>query len=127
MNPNQTTFTINVNAASGENYAGTFKIWKRLSHRLTLAKDERRRNLIGERAEYVPENIQQNAYILSTCEAHIIEAPSWYRDSANGMDLLDQEPVAEIFNQIVKVLAEVEGELTKKAKAATTELKAAVE
>jgi hypothetical protein len=60
---------------------------------------------------------------LATCQAHIIDAPKWWEKSGFGLDLLDEEPLVEIFNKIKEVQAEDRKELVTKAEAAAAELK----
>lgn len=122
MSINEATFSINVTAVSGENYAGTFKVRKRLSHGQTLRRDELRRELLGARGDSAPETMQKNAIILSVCAAHIIDAPRWWTQNSNGLDLLDSEPVMEVFDEISKIVQAVEDELTAKAAKAKEQL-----
>lgn len=123
MATNDTSFTINVTAASGESYAGTFRVRKRLSHGQTLRRDELRRELLGSRGESAPESMLKNAFILSTCAAYVIEGPRWWNENSNGLDLLDEEPIAEVFSQISKVITAVNEELDAKGKKAAEALK----
>lgn len=122
---NETSFTINVTAASGENYAGTFKVFKRLSHMQTLRRDELRRELLGARGESAPEAMYRSAFILSTCAAHVKDAPSWWKESSNGLDLLDEEPVSAVFAEISRVTSSATKELEEKANKAAEALKGA--
>lgn len=124
MSTNETNFTINVTAASGENFAGAFKIRKRLSHMQNLRRDEVRRSLLGTFPESAPESAHANAYMLSTCSVYIIDAPRWWKESNNGLDLLDPEPVAEVFSNIQKAIEAANAELTKKSEQATETIKA---
>lgn len=124
MSSNETSFSVNVTAqASGENFAGSFKVRKRLSHMQSLRRDELRRELLGARAENAPDAMKQNAYILSTCAAYIIDGPRWWGETNNGLDLVDEEPVAAVFAEISKVQEAVTKELEEKAKKATEILK----
>lgn len=124
MSSNEATFSINITAASGENYAGAFTIRKRLSHMQSLRRDELRRELLGNKPEQAPVEMRENAYILSTCAAYVVKAPRWWTENANGVELVDIEPVAEVFKEIDKVITKVEAELTAKDVKATEALKA---
>ncbi len=126
MSINESNFTINVTAASGENFAGAFKIRKRLSHMQNLRRDEIRRSLLGTFPEFAPESVHTNAYMLSTCSVYVIDAPRWWKESNNGLDLLDPEPVAEVFSAIQKVIEASTKELAQKSEQATEVLKAEV-
>jgi len=124
MATNETSFTINVTAASGENYAGTFIVRRRLSHMQTLRRDELRRELLGSKPDAAPDSLKQNAYILSTCAAYVKEAPSWWTNASNGVDLLDEEPVGAVFQEILKIQDQLNKELEEKAEKAKLALKA---
>lgn len=125
MSINEETFSVNVTAASGENYAGTFKVRRRLSHMQFLRADELRRELVGAKPEFAPEDVRKNAYILSTCAAHVISAPSWWTDNSNGVDLLDEEPVSAVFEQVEKIRDTVAKELQAKRQKSEEALKSA--
>lgn len=124
MSLNESSFSINVEASSGELFAGPFKCRRRLSHMQSLRRDELRRELLGSKGENAPETMRQNAYILSTCAAYVIDGPRWWNESSNGLDLFDEEPVAAVFEEISKVMKAVNAELEAKAKKATEALKA---
>jgi hypothetical protein len=127
MSSNEATFNINVTAASGENYAGSFTIRKRLSHMQNLRRDELRRELLGKMPDQAPMEFRENAYILSTCVAYVIKAPRWWTENNNGLELVDIEPIAEVFREIDKVVSQTENELAQKDAKATEVLKQQVE
>lgn len=124
MSINETSFSINVTAASGEAYAGAFKVRRRLSHMQGLRRDELRRELLGTKPEDADKELRYNAFILSTCAAYVIDGPRWWNESSNGIDLFDTEPVAAVFNEISKVIDAVNEELTSKSKKAVEAMKA---
>lgn len=90
-----------------------------------LRRDELRRELLGSRGDSAPETLKQNAYILSTCAAYVADGPRWWNESNNGLDLLDEEPVAAVFAEVSKIQEAVAKELEEKAKKATETLKMA--
>lgn len=124
MSLNESSFSINITAASGEAFAGTFKVRRRLSHMQSLRRDELRRELLGAKGEEAPHDLKYNAFILSTCAAYVIDGPRWWNESSNGVELFDTEPVAAVFNEISKVLDAVAAELESKSKKAVETLKA---
>lgn len=124
MSSNEANFSINVTTAAGENFAGNFTVRKRLSHMQSLRRDELRRELLGAKPESAPQEMRENAYILSTCAAYVKNAPKWWTENGNGTELVDIEPVAEVFKEIDKVIGKVEEELGLKDKKATETLKA---
>lgn len=104
MDTNETTFSINVSGEGDAKYLGEFKMRLRLSHFQSLRKDELRRELLGTNPQFAPDEVFKSAYILSTCAAYIIDGPKWWLNSNSGRDLLDEEPVAAVFEQIEKNL-----------------------
>lgn len=124
MSLNESSFSINITAASGESFAGAFKVRRRLSHMQSLRRDELRRELLGAKGEDAPTDLKYNAFILSTCAAYVIDGPRWWNESNNGVELFDTEPVAAVFNEISKVLDAVAAELESKSKKAVEALKA---
>lgn len=125
MSLNESSFSINVTTDSGENYAGTFTCRRRLSHLQNLKKDELRRTLLGSHPDQAPDLVKQNAFILSTVAAYIVEGPRWWSESNFGQDLFDESPVAAVFEQISMVIKTVNDELEAKAKKAQESLKTA--
>lgn len=123
MSSNESTFSVNVTSLSGNSYVGQFRVRRRLSFLQEFRKDELRRELLGAKPEYAPPDLARSAYMLSVCSSHVIDAPTWWRDASNGVDLLDGEPLAAVYSEIDKVLQGVEKELKDKEDAAKKVLK----
>ena len=118
MNNNEKSFTINCVGASGERWAGEFKVKTRLSHRDNLRRDGFRRDLLGSSASTASPEASATAELFSTIWAHLLNAPTWWNSMGNGLDLSDEEPVLEVFNQIVEVRKNEQAEMEKKAEEA---------
>jgi hypothetical protein len=124
MSINESSFSINVTSLSGENYAGAFKARKRLSHIQTLRRDELRRELLGAKPEVAPDELKKNAFILSTCAAYVFDGPRWWLESDSGQSLVDEEPVAAVYEEVAKVVKAVNDELEAKQKKSLEAMKA---
>jgi hypothetical protein len=122
MADNGVTFNLNVVGESGERWIGTFKIKTRLSHKDTLSKDGFRRDLLGGSPGEPSLQAATTAELLATIWVHLQEAPQWWKSSNNGLDLEDEEPILEIFNEIVKVTKAAAEARAKKVEAAKADL-----
>ncbi len=126
----ESSFTISVSGdASGELYRGLFKVKTLMSHRDHLDRDRLRREYLGPGA--TQDNVSPRA--LSTAEAfsqlqvRILEAPSWWTTSNNGLSLADDNVVGEIYEAALKAEADRVAEVQKKAEEAKLGLAASAE
>jgi hypothetical protein len=112
-----TEYELNVTGSSGEIYRGIFKIKPQLTYRDTLRMDQKRRELVGGNAEFPSIDAQNISHVMAKISAHLVVSesspfPCWWKDSNNGLDLVDSEPIEALYNKV----AEVEGEYIKKIK-----------
>ncbi len=123
INLPEKSFTIKVKGeVSEEEYAGVFKCRPALSHSLQLDKDRIRREYLGERPAEASPRAQNAAEIFSTLAVHIISAPAWWMESRGGIDLLDDQVVANVYGEVTKKIAEFHKELKDRAEAAKKDL-----
>lgn len=121
---NAIEFTINViGESTGERWTGTFKARPRLSHRLELAMNQRFRELLGKDPEHASERAITQADVFSQLSAHLTEWPKWWAEMGFGLDLEDDNVVAEIFDNIVRIRKEANEALKKRAEDAQAEIK----
>lgn len=121
-------FSISVTGeATGEKWTGAFKCKTRLSHRDQLRLDQVRRDLLGPNPDGASPRAQNQAEVFSFIVAHLIDAPNWWRSNDNGLDLEDDNVVAEVYAQITKAKAEATEKLKKAAGEAEREIKAEVQ
>jgi len=120
---NEATFTMDITAASGERYAGTFRVLKRLTRQQALRLDALRRELLGPNPFGATEEVLLSSLYLATCSIHVLDAPKWYTNSNRGLDLLDEEPIKFIYEKIMALQEEDRKALEEKAKEAAKELK----
>ena len=121
-------FSVSVTGeVTGETFKGVFKAVPRLSHRDNLRRDQLRRDLLGGRPEDASPDAMNVSLVFSKIWVHLTESPSWWRDSGNGVNLLDEAPVAAVFDNVARIEREAIGavkkQAEKQAEAAAEELK----
>ena len=108
-----TSFTVNITGdTTGRVYSGKFLVKTLLSRRDNFVADERRRMLLGSSPQAASPNVQGEAYIFGQLSVRILEAPKFWMDSDNGLDLEDANVIGEVF----KIAMEKEEEYTKSLK-----------
>lgn len=122
-NKYEKTFVVRVTGENtGELFQGTFTVKTRLSHRDHLNRDNLRRQLLGERPEHASERAITSSEIFSQCSVRIVEAPSWWTGSDNGLGMSDDNVPIEVYTEAVKAEADAIEEVKKAAEKAKTEL-----
>jgi hypothetical protein len=118
-------FSVSVDGeTTGENFKGVFKAIPRLSHRDQLRRDQLRRDLLGGKAEGASDDALNVSLVFSKIWVHIVEAPSWWKDSGNGVNLLDEAPVAAVYDNVTRIEREAIEAVLKKSEAAKEALAA---
>ena len=118
-------FSISVEGEiTGEMFKGVFKCVPRLSHAGNLRRDQMRRDILGPKPEEASPDAQNISMVFSKIWAHVTEAPSWWKDSRNGLELLDESPVAAVYDQVARIEREAIEAVKKAAEQAKAELKA---
>jgi hypothetical protein len=119
----ETSFTVNIKGEfTEEQWAGSFKIKTKLSHRDNLKQDQIRRELIGNKPDGAYSDVQGTATIFAFLQTYIIDAPKWWRENGEGLDLLDSNVAIEVWNAAIKRLKELQDEKTKAAEEAKAAL-----
>lgn len=113
-----------VGEVTGESFKGVFKAVPRLTHRDNLRRDQLRRDLLGAKAEEASVDAVNVALVFSKILVHVVEAPSWWKDAGNGTLLLDESPVAAVYDNVIRIEREAVEAIQKKAQAAADEAKA---
>jgi hypothetical protein len=102
---------------TGEEFKGVFKAVARLSHRGNLRRDQIRRDLLGMRPEDADAGALNVALVFSKIYVHVTETPSWWKDSKDGLELLDDSPVAAVYENVMRLEREAIEAVQAKAKA----------
>jgi len=127
-NPNHESFTIDVTGEqTGDRKVGKFTVKKRLSFRDQLTRDNLRRSLLGPAVGQPLPRALSAANIFSELGVRIVEAPSWWNDNDNGMDLEDDKVVAAVYDKTMEVEEKALKALSKEAEKAVEDVKAAAE
>lgn len=95
-------------------YAGTFTVRCvlniQLKHQLELDKTRMMSDLRNPTG-----HLEGIASALAELKARIIEAPAWWKDSNNGLEILDEDVVAELYAKCQDMEIEWRKELKSKA------------
>jgi len=119
-------FSVSVTGeTTGEMFKGVFKAIPRLSHSANLRRDQLRRDILGPKPEDAGPDAQNVAAVFSKIWVHVTEAPSWWKDSRNGLELLDETPVAAVYDNVARIEREAVESVRKAAEVAQEELKKA--
>jgi hypothetical protein len=89
-----------------------------------LKIDEKRRLLLGENAGAASPGAQQSAIVLAELAVKVLEAPKWWSDAQNGLDVEDDNIIGEIYGLTVKAELERKEKLQEESKAALERLAA---
>jgi hypothetical protein len=116
-------FTVKVTGeVTGEEFVGTFKSRPALPFALQLEEDRIRRELLGDRPESAGGRALNAASIFAFLTTHLTEAPMWWKESANGQTLFDDNVVAAVYGEAVKISTDFQADLRKKADEAKKDL-----
>lgn len=108
-----TSFTVNITGeTTGRVYTGKFLVKTVLSRRDSFIADERRRSLLGTNPQAASPAVQGEAFIFGQLFVRILEAPKFWSDADNGLDLEDANVIGEVF----KLTMEKEEERIKQLK-----------
>jgi hypothetical protein len=122
----EASFSVHVvGETTGETFPGVFRIKLRLSHRDRLREDMLRREYLGPSPEGQSVGIEAatTADILATLNTRIIDAPKWWANTANGLDLEDSNVITTVWNKAMEEILKAMGLEQKSVDQAKTELK----
>lgn len=120
---NTEKFTVDVTGDfTGKTWKGVFATKVRLSHRDQFRQDEIRRDMLGKNPDTASPRAQNSAEVFSFVLAHLVDAPQWWTVNGNGLDMEDDNVVAEIYVKIVDIKLAAQNKLKADAEAARKEL-----
>jgi len=126
LDPNNVTFAVDVKGnVTGELYVGKFTFKKRLSFREQLACDNRRRELLGPALGEPTIGATSSSIVFSQLFIRLVDAPSWWTNHDNGLELLDDNVVAAVYRPIADEIKAQNEQADKDAEKAQTDLKSA--
>lgn len=110
------SFMIDVlGEVTGHRYEGTFKVKPILSHAEQLSRDIAMRDLLGPKPGDASGRATSQAVILAEIRIRSVEAPSWWKDSRDGLNLFDEVVLATLFDKIQEIEAKWKEDVKKKA------------
>jgi hypothetical protein len=101
---NEHRFSISIKGErTGELWVGDFKSKILLSHADDLARDARRREMLGQtNPEIADADTRSRANILSDLMFRLTDAPVWWRELQNGAALFDNDPIVAVYNSAIE-------------------------
>ncbi|CAB5221504.1 hypothetical protein UFOVP244_181 [uncultured Caudovirales phage] len=102
MNDNYIYLTLEnvIGENTGKSYDGTFKVQKYLTNK--------ERSSVSRYLETLCRDIERDTNLILLMQAishmkvHTAEAPSWWTDSENGLNLMDTEPVFKLYSLLLQ-------------------------
>jgi len=117
-------FTINViGETTGKPYSGKFTIKTVLTRGDWFKADAQRRALLGANAQEAMPMLQLEAFMLGKLSVQILDAPDWWKNSNNGLELEDANVITSIFEIVKQKEDEAKEVLKKQAEEALNALK----
>lgn len=116
------SFSIHlVGDTTGKTWAGEFKARKFLSNRQQLERDRILRSLLGTDPQF---SLQiDRAAKLADVAVGIVESPEFWKESAGGLDLVDDNLLEAVHEHLSTVQKDAREAVKKKAEAAKEALK----
>lgn len=99
-------FIVNVAGdTSEEKFEGLFEVKTKLSHREVLREDEIRRTVLGTNPGEAGSYAASIATAISFLSVRVTKSPDWFKASANGLDLEDENVLVEVNNAAMSAIA----------------------
>lgn len=119
--------TISVTGEQTERvFAGPFRVKTSLSYADRLARDQVRRELLGEQKGQPTPEAAEIAHMLSHLAVRVLDAPTWWTNATvngvPGLGLEDDNVLVEVFNAVMQKDKRVAKALAEQAEAARQDL-----
>lgn len=116
---NTASFSINVQGETTQtNWIGDFSAKIRLSHADEMQRDRLRKDFLGPNPEDSSPRAKDQAEVFSQLAVRIVKAPLWWKESRGGLELSDDNVIAKVYEEALRIEREALEELQKKAKEA---------
>jgi hypothetical protein len=112
-----------VGEETGEQYKGKFAALPRLSARLKLVRDQRRRELLGSQPGEPSAEALVYANVMANLHVHLVEWPKWWPEMGFGLELEDEAPLIEIGKHIDEITKAHKKQIEEAGKAAEKEIR----
>ena len=124
INPNYATFAVTATGeVTGKTLSGKFTVKKRLSFKDQLARDQRRRELLGPAKGEPSDRALNAADVFSELNVRIVDAPTWWTGAEDGLGLEDDGVVGAVYRETMKIAVEANATLKALADQAEADLK----
>lgn len=124
MSKTQDEFTVNIATDDfPEPLRGKFVVKTKLSMKEIMAMDNLRRQYLGPNGGESDGLAATIARDLAEIQIHTVDAPSWWIESKNGLEIQDVKIVLDVYDELQKVKRSNFGSLAEKAQAAKEDLK----
>jgi hypothetical protein len=97
---------------TGQNYNGNFRLKVLLTHDDRFAIERAYKQMLPN-DNGVEQEIKLKCGGIAELEQRIVEAPNWWKDSRNGRDLVDAQPIYDLLIQVAEKYEEWKQELKK--------------
>lgn len=111
---------------SAQKYYGTFDCLKRLTHAKQIARDRIVREILGPNPQDASNRARNQAEIVAQMQVCLVSAPDWLKNARYGLDLIDDNVIAEISDRIDEIQIKAIKEIREKGEKAKEVLKEAV-
>jgi hypothetical protein len=108
------TFYFDYTGESMFRYEGSFTVKCRLNTAERHGMESDRSRLLGD-SKNPTQDLQAIALCVSTCRAHLSDAPEWFKQSRGLLE--DEDALVSLYNKTVEVCDEWRKELSDAAKA----------
>lgn len=108
---------------TGRDYPGTFRVRVVLSQNQLLRRGQIYRDLLGAHSGSAGLDEQVAADRLADLAVRVCDAPQWWTEANNGLDLLDNAPLTALARKVQTAVDEFEAEVRQRAEKAKAELK----
>lgn len=121
-----TKFSVSeIGENSGQPFSGDFVVKTRLTRQDLFRADEIRRNLLGARPEAASPAMSGEAFIFGQLAVRIVEAPKWWTDAGDGLQLEDPNIIGTVFKIAVEKEEERKKKIREESEAALKKLSSA--
>jgi len=97
---------------TGHRYVGSFRLKVLITHDQRFAIERTYKEMLPDDVGVIQE-IKIRCGAIAELEHRVVEAPLWWRDSRNGRDLIDSQPLYDMMIHISEKYEEWKSELQK--------------
>lgn len=110
---------------TGRNYNGQFTTKTVSTMKDEFQADLRRRQVIGPSPDGTPpaSNLQWRAFMIGQISTKVLDAPKWWIDSYDGLELEDSNVITELYEAVLKAEEEITEDIKKESEEAMDKLK----